>query len=117
MLFRSSVDNLLQSRLPADLAKTVYDQSPAVSQNSFNRPGFVVSNNNANSAVLGGKLLSNRQSLAGFSGAASSVEGNVIGVQNQLGPVNVGTEVKNSAPEVFGSVSSGASPLDKIMIR
>ena len=113
----NSVDNLLQSRLPADLAKTVYDQSPAVSQNSFNRPGFVVSNNNANSAVLGGKLLSNRQSLAGFSGAASSVEGNVIGVQNQLGPVNVGTEVKNSAPEVFGSVSSGASPLDKIMIR
>jgi hypothetical protein len=68
-------------------------------------------------AVLGLKLYAERGSLLGPTGIPGSLEGNFIGVRNQLGPVNIVGDLGKSAPSVFGSKSAGASPLDKIMIR
>jgi hypothetical protein len=53
----------------------------------------------------------------GPTGIPGSLEGNFIGVKNQLGPVNIIGDLGKSAPSVFGSKSSKTSPLDKIMIR
>ena len=77
----------------------------------FNRPSLT------DVAVLGAKLYAERKSLMGPVGIPGSLEGNFIGVRNQLGPLNVVGDLGNSVISKFGSKSAGKSPLDKIMIR
>lgn len=113
----SNIKDVSQSQLPADTAQTISDSSPSVLKDYANKLGFGNVGSVQDAAVLGLKLFAERKSLLGPTGIPGSLEGNFIGVRNQLGPVNVVSDLGKSAPSVFGSKSSGASPLDKIMLR
>jgi hypothetical protein len=110
----NSINEVSQNELPADASQQTQDSSPSILQKYKDKLGL--SNATAqDAAVLGLKLFAERKSLLGPTGIPGSLEGNFIGVRNQLGPVNVVTDLGKSAPSVFGSKTS--SPLDKIMLR
>jgi hypothetical protein len=113
----NSINEVSQTELPADAAQTTQDASPSILQRYKDKLGLNNVNSAQDAAVLGLKLYAERGSLLGPTGIAGSLEGNFIGVRNQLGPVNVVGDLGKSAPNLFGSKSSGSSPLDKIMIR
>ena len=113
----NSINEVSQSQLPPDAAKEVSDNSPSVIDKYKSRLGIDNVRSVQDAAVLGLKLYGSRQSLMGPTGIPGSLEGNFIGVRNQLGPVNIVGDLGKSAPGVFGSKSSKSSPLDKIMIR
>ena len=121
MLFRSAfgvsnINNVSQTQLPAESAQLAYDNSPSITKNNLNKLSFNNVTGVQDIGVAGAKLYAERNSLNSFAGSPSSVEGNIIGVKNQIGPVAVVGNVDKSAPSVFGSNSSKSSPLDKIMI-
>jgi hypothetical protein len=113
----NSINEVSQTELPADASQTTQDTSPSILQRYKDKLGISNVNTAQDAAVLGLKLYAERGSLLGPTGIAGSLEGNFIGLRNQLGPVNVVGDLGKSAPNLFGSKSSGASPLDKIMIR
>lgn len=113
----NSVNEVSQTYLPADAAQQTKENNSGVLQRYKDRLGISNVNSVQDAAVLGLKLYSQRGSLLGPTGIPGSLEGNFIGVKNQLGPVNIVGNLGKSAPSVFGSKSSSASPLDKIMIR
>lgn len=113
----NSINEVSQTQLPPDSARTVSDNSPSIIDKYKSRLGIDNVRSVQDAAVLGLKLYGSRQSLAGPTGIPGSLEGNFIGVRNQLGPVNIVGDLGKSAPSVFGSKSSKSSPLDKIMIR
>ncbi len=113
----NSINEVSQTQLPPDAAQTVSDSSPSIIDKYKSRLGIDNVRSVQDAAVLGLKLYGSRQSLMGPTGIPGSLEGNFIGVRNQLGPVNVVGDLGKSAPSVFGSKSSKTSPLDKIMIR
>lgn len=110
----NSINDVSQTSLPPDAAQAASDSSPSILKNYAQKLGL---NSPQDAAVLGLKLFAERKSLLGPTGVLGSLEGNFIGVRNQLGPVNIVGNLGNSAPSVFGSKSSKSSPLDKIMIR
>jgi hypothetical protein len=113
----NSVNEVSQTSLPADAQQTAQESSPGILQRYKDKLGMSNVNTVQDAAVLGLKLYAERGSLLGPTGIPGSLEGNFIGVRNQLGPVNIVGDLGKSAPSVFGSKSAGASPLDKIMIR
>jgi len=110
----NSINDVSQTSLPPDASQAASDSSPSILKNYAAKLGL---NSPQDAAVLGLKLFAERKSLLGPTGILGSLEGNFIGVRNQLGPVNIVGDLGNSAPSVFGSKSSKSSPLDKIMIR
>ena len=110
----NNISEVSQTQLSPTTAQTAYESAPTTTQNplgQFNRPSLT------DVAVLGAKLYAERKSLMGPVGIPGSLEGNFIGVRNQLGPLNVVGDLGNSVISKFGSKSAGKSPLDKIMIR
>jgi hypothetical protein len=111
----NSIREVSQTELPSEAAQQTQENSPGVLQRYKDRLGLNNVNGVQDAAVLGLKLFAERKSLMGPTGIPGSLEGNFIGVRNQLGPVNIVGDLGKSAPSVFGSKTS--SPLDKIMIR
>jgi hypothetical protein len=111
----NSVNDISQTSLSSDAVQQAQNNSPSVLQKYQNQLGFSNVNSVQDAAVLGLKLLAERKSLLGPTGIPGSLEGNFIGVRNQLGPVNIVGDLSSSAPSKFGSKT--ASPLDKIMLR
>jgi hypothetical protein len=110
----NNISEVPQSQLSPATAQAAYESAPAVTQNplsQFTRPSLT------DVAILGAKLFAERKSLMGPVGIPGSLEGNYIGVRNQLGPLNVVGDLGSSVVSKFGSKSAGKSPLDKIMIR
>ena len=110
----NSVNEIPQDQLPADVAQSAISQSPSVAQTYLSKLGI---NNSTDLVTAGLKLYAERKQLMGPTGIPGSLEGNFIGVRNQLGPVNIVGDLGSSVVNKFGSKSSGTSPLDKIMIR
>jgi len=110
----NNVRDVSQDQLPTDSAQTAASNSPSVLNNYLSKLGI---NNSTDALVLGAKLYAERNSLMGPTGIPGSLEGNFIGVRNQLGPVNIVGDLGSSVVNKFGSKSAGTSPLDKIMIR
>jgi hypothetical protein len=109
----NSVNNISQAQLSGDASQQA--QSGSTLQQYKDKLGFSNVNSVQDGAVLGLKLYAERGNLLGPTGIPGSLEGNFIGVRNQLGPVNVVGNLGSSAPSVFGSKT--ASPLDKLMLR
>lgn len=110
----NNISEISQTQLPGDTAQEAMTSSPSIVQKYTSRLGV---NNLTDAAVLGAKLYAERKSLMGPTGIPGSLEGNFIGVRNQLGPVNIIGDLGSSVVNKFGSKSAGTSPLDKIMIR
>jgi hypothetical protein len=110
----NNISEISQTQLSGDTAQEAMSNSPSIVQKYASRLGV---NNLTDAAVLGAKLYAERKSLMGPTGIPGSLEGNFIGVRNQLGPVNIVGDLGSSVVNKFGSRSAGTSPLDKIMIR
>ena len=113
----NSIDQVSQTQLPSDIAQSAVSNIPSVIGDYASKLGVGGVNAPQDAAVQGLKLYAERNSLMNPTGILGSLEGNFIGVRNQLGPVNVVGNLGSSAPSLFGSKTVGSSPLDKIMIR
>lgn len=79
--------------------------------------GLTTELNKVDVTALGSKLLSASSQLSSLVGASSSVESSLNSAKSIVGSaLNTGSDLENSVTSKFGSLSSGTSPLDKLMI-
>jgi hypothetical protein len=113
----NSIDQVSQTELPADSAQQSSGYFSTLLSRYETKLGLDNVNSPQDAAVAGLKIFAERQSLLGPTGILGSLEGNFIGVRNQLGPVNIVGNLGSTAPSIFGSKSASGSPLDNIMLR
>lgn len=79
--------------------------------------GLTTELNKVDVTSMGSKLLSAGSQLSSLVGASSSVEASLNSAKSIVGnSFNTGNDLANSVTSKFGSLSSGTSPLDKLMI-
>ena len=107
----NNIADVSQNQLPADVAQSVINSTPAYMANPFSP---LLQPNVLSAAIAGNKFLNVRSQLSAVTGAISSVEADLNKINDKFG---VGNNVTNSVVSKFGSITKNLSPLDKIMLR
>jgi hypothetical protein len=107
----NNIADVSQNQLPADVAQSVINSTPAYIANPFSP---LLQPNVISAAIIGNKFLNVKSQLSAVTGAISSVEADLNKINDKFG---VGNNVTNSVVSKFGSITKNLSPLDKIMLR
>ena len=111
----NNINSIPQDQLPADLAQSAVSLSPSQLTNPF---GSLLQTSPLNASILGSKYLVSNNQLAGITGQLGSVENSLSTIKNKFGTtVNSGGNLDKAVTSKFGSLTSNASPLDKLMLR